>query len=151
MEEFVVEIKENMKKDKNKDAKYTLNRRCLSLVLSNDPPEIINLREGKDTGDLIFAISLKEFGMSEFDVYEKYKSVILNPYIGNFLGEFLIRENIDKFAKVLTDLDSAEYIPVVNSWNHKKFGIEFSGNLLNFYFHVSLIQKILMEDFRESI
>jgi len=150
MEEFFVEMKENMKKE-NKELKHTLNRKCLSLILSSHPQEILDLRKGRDTGDLVFSISLEECGLSSFDLCEKYKPVILNSYIGNFLGEFLIRENIDRFARVLTDLDTTEYIPIVNSWSHKKFGIEFSGDLLSFYFHVSLIQKILMEDFRESI
>ena len=151
MEEFIIEMRENMKKKEKGHIKYTLNRECLSLLFSKKPPQIINLHKGKDKGDLVFSISLKECGISDFDVYNKFKPVILNSYIGNFLGEFLVRENLDMFANMLMNLETSEYMSVVNSWKHKKFGVEFSGGLLSFYFHASLIQQILTEDFREGI
>ena len=151
MEEFIVEIRENMKNGNKENAKHLLNRDCLALILSQESPEIIGIRKGRDIGDIVFSVSLDECGLSSFEAYAKYKDIVLNTWVGNFLGEFFIRENIDQFAKVLTDLDTEEYLPLVNSWNHKKFGVEFAEDDLSFYFHASLIQKILIEDLRENI
>lgn len=148
MEEFIA-LMERSIKDMSK-TKSTKNRELLKIILANIPPTISKISKGKDLGDLYFSVSLKDLGIT-FDVFTEYQEEIFSPYIGNLLGELLIRENLDEFATILTSLEAKEYIPIVYSWKHTKFGLEISGDKIIFYFHANLLQKILTEDLREKI
>ena len=149
MEEFIELMEKNIK-SMSKKSKFTKNRELLRIILSQEPPTISNISKGKDLGDLYFSVQLKDLGIS-FEVFSKYQEQLFSPYIGNQVGELIIRENIDEFAAVLTNLEAKEYIPIVYSWKHTKFGLEISGEKLVFYFHANLLQKILTEDLREKI
>jgi len=148
MEEFLELMEKNIKSMPK--TKFTKNREFLGHILSNDPPSISKVTKGKDLGDLQFSVQLKDLGIS-YEVFSKYQEEIFNPYIGNILGELIIRENIDEFAEILINLGASEYIPVVYSWKHTKFGLEIAGEKLTFYFHANLIHRILTEDLREKI
>ena len=148
MEEFVELMEKNI--ESMTKLKCTKNRELLRHIFSQDPPTISKIHKGKDLGDLYFSVQLKDIGIS-FDLFSQYQEEIFSPYIGNLLGELIIRENIDEFAAVLINLKVKEYIPVVYSWKHTKFGLEISGEKLIFYFHANLLQKILTEDLREKV
>jgi hypothetical protein len=149
MEEFVMILEESMK---DKPEKFLANRKLLNIILSNNPPEIIEIKSGEDIGDLYFSVSLKDIGI-DMDILMEHQKELFSTFLGNTLGEFFIRENIDMFAEILTSLEVDDYVSTVNSWTHKKFGVEIDAleNRIVFNFHVSLLQKILTEDLRERI
>jgi hypothetical protein len=149
MEEFIKLMEKNIE-SMAKKTKFTKYRELLNIILSNKPPSIEKISKGKDLGDLYFSVPLKDLGVS-FEVFSRYEEELFSPYIGNTLGELLIRENIDEFAELLTNLGAEEYIPVVYSWKHTKFGLEIVDEKIVFYFHSNLIHKILTEDLREKI
>ena len=148
MEEFV-ELMEKSIKGMNK-TKFTKNRDLLQIIIAQDPPKISKINKGKDLGDLNFSVPLKDLGIS-FEVFSKYEEEIFSPYIGNLLGELIIRENLDEFAEIITTIAAGEYISTVCGCKHTKFGLEILGEKMIFYFHANLLQKILTEDLREKI
>jgi len=153
MEDFIEVMEKNiedMTKLSNSSVKSIKNRELMQIILANEPPTIGKIHKGKDLGDLHFSVPLNELGIT-FDIFAKYEEELFSSYIGNFLGELFIRENINQFAEFITDLEAKEYMPVVWSWKHTKFGLEISGNCLIFRFNANLLPKILTGDFREKI
>ena len=149
MEEFITVMSGNLDKDMIHKKSLT-NREVLNTMLNLSSPVITKIHQGKEKGDLFFLIPVSNLGINPI-FFSKYQYELFSPFIINFMGEFLIRENISMFAKVLTELKSEDYISIVNSYRHKRFGMEIRDNNIIFYFHASLIQRILTEDIREKI
>jgi len=102
-------------------------------------------------GDIHFSISLKNSGLN-LDIYTKYKDAIFSDFFANFLGELLVRENINMFSKILTDkVGAKDYYRLVNTYEHRQFGMEINRNDLIFSFHISLLQSILTESFKKKL
>lgn len=151
MEEFVVELKNNINKNlKNNDRKSSCFRGLLYHIIKSSS-EIKITEEYSSDGDLKFEVSLKSLGVS-YDTLVKYKKEFYSEFVVNFVGELLIRENINKFAKILVGLDPYDYPLVVDQYEHKKFGMAlFKQDKVIFTFHISLIQTILTEDLKKTI
>src|ERR1035437_8456627 len=105
---------------------------------------------GKD-GDVVFSLSQKSMGLTDDDL-KKYP-VLRSNYFANFIGEFLVRKNINKFLKMLLEIDPEEYRKTVCGFNHKNFGMFVcpKSKIFKFQFHISLIQGILTEDLNNII
>ena len=71
--------------------------------------------------------------------------------MADFLGELLVRENINKFAEILTKVPNIDYAVVVNKYKHTRFGMRMKGDGFIFKFHINLVQKILTEDFKRQV
>ena len=121
-------------------------RSLLKLVLSYPPPRIDDIVCSSE-GDIKFSISRNDIGLC-YDSYCIYRSEILSDFFINFWGEILVKDHLETFAKILTDLKDYS---VVNKYEHGKFGIEISGEKLIFTLHMSYIQRLLTEDFRKEI
>jgi len=148
MENYVKSIKEEVKTENNIDSDLPSNYRELLLKFIVSSP-VIKI-EKIDGGDVSFSIGIKEIGLSCRDV-EKYRTEIYSYLAVNFMGELMVRENINVFAKILTKIDKNVYSDVVNSYEHRKFGLKMFRSRLHFYFHISLVQTILNEDFRREV
>lgn len=105
---------------------------------------------GKD-GDVVFSLPQKSIGLTDEDI-KKY-AIIRTNYFANFVGEFLVRKNINKFLKMLLDINTDEYRKVVCGFNHKNFGMFVcaKSKTFKFQFHISLVQSILTEDLNNII
>lgn len=95
-------------------------------------------------GDVVFHVSLKDCGLE--------KDICSNPAIRkrffiNFVGELLLRENIQKFAEILYGLDPALYKKMVCTFKHTDFGmvIDHKMSMMTFQMNLSLVQEIITE------
>jgi hypothetical protein len=112
-------------------------------------PEIKIIDECTEEGDIRFEVSLKSLGLPT-DALRKYRSELSTDFAANFIGEILVRENIDKFVKLLINLKE-NYGAVVNKYDHRKFGMVVGESKCVFALHSSLIQSILMEDIKNEM
>jgi len=149
MDDFVTEIKKNLTENMRTDYKFSPRFRNLLKIIIPCCPEI-QIFDRKDDGDIKFSVTTEGLGIS-FENYIKYKSEILTDFFANFLGELLVRENIDRFLDILTNIDSEDYPSIVNGYEHKRFGIKIYQDKFIFTFHISLLQSILTEDFKKNI
>jgi hypothetical protein len=139
------EGKENIPSQKENNSSCRL-RKLLQLILSYSPPRVDEITCSAE-GDIKFAITRTDVGLN-YESYCFYRTEILSDYFINLLGELIVKDNIEMFAKMLTDIKDYS---VVNKYEHGKFGIEVYGEKLYFTLHISLIQRILTEDFRKEI
>jgi hypothetical protein len=122
-------------------------KEIITSIISSDPKPIINVVQAD--GDVTFHIKLKECNISKEDCTN---SLLFTRFFVNFIGEFLVRQNIDIFASILIGLDHALYQKMVCTCSHHDFGMiigpKFSTML--FQMHISLAQSILTEEFTKE-
>jgi hypothetical protein len=148
MEEFVTAIQKN-KKYPECYAKVSKLRKLILKLISSPPPKIKIVEPCNREGDIKFEVNMKNMGIS-FETYIENKNEILFDFTVNFIGELLVRENIEEFTKILTGIDKDDYSDIVNKYEHKKFGVKVFRNKFIFSFHVSLLQSILFEGFKKK-
>lgn len=122
-------------------------RELLSIIVKSTPT-IVSFTDCEENGDMSFTINLKDLGLTS-DNFCKYNKEFFSNYIVDVLGELLIRENLHLFAGHLTGLKTDYYIGAVSQSIHKRFGMKIEKGLMTFYFHISLVQDILTEDFKQ--
>ena len=147
MEEFIAEIENGISKDnlQNKFKKISRLRELLAGI-TNSEPEIKIIEGCGLEGDIHFEVLISSLGMN-YNNLLKYKPEISSDFFVNFVGEYLVRENMDQFIKVAESLKDS-YYTIVNKYEHKKFGMKIIRDKFVFIFHVSLIQCVLTEDFK---
>lgn len=148
MEEFIEQIEERLGRDclLNKVKKLSRLRELMKAIFSAEP-SIKILEGGCDAeGDIHFEVLTDSLGI-DYNNLLKYKPEISSDFFVNFIGEYLVRENMEAFVKVAENLKDS-YHSVVNKYEHKKFGMKIQRGKLIFIFHISLIQGILTEDFK---
>jgi len=148
MDDYIKSIKEQVKTQENIEPKHLSNYRDLFLKFIKSDAKV-KIEKIKD-GDVTFSIAIKDMGLNYQDI-QKYRSEIFSHLAVNFIGEVLVRENINEFANILTKIDKNRYADVVNGFEHKKFGLKINRNRFNFCFHISLVQSILNEGFRREV
>jgi len=152
LEGFVASIRANIDNSVRSRMCYSNNNRyrnLISLITNRPPPKIIIDDIDKD-GDIKFYISMKELGIN-FEIFSQYKTEIFSDFIVNFLGELIVRENLDEFSKILTSIKNEDYHKFVNRFEHYQFGMEVMRDKFIFTFHISLIQNILMEPLKRKM
>jgi len=148
-------------KDKYILSKKNLIKNCSSWKFSNDGELFLKIFKnsifdikiepvGKD-GDVIFSLSQKSIGLVDNDI-KKYP-IIKSNFFANFVGELIVRKNINKFIKTLLETNPEEYRKVVCGFNHKNFGMFVcsKSKTFKFQFHISLVQGILTEDLNNIV
>lgn len=130
----------------NRQKPLTKFRELLSLIVKTTP-QITAISDCEEDGDMSFTINLKDLGLTS-DNFCKYNKEFFSNYIVDMLGELLIRENLQLFANHLTGLKTDYYMSAVSRSIHKRFGMKIEKGIMTFYFHISLVQDILTEDFK---
>jgi hypothetical protein len=155
MEEFVTQIKDSIEYEhqinesnriNSKDIKY---RELFKHVLAASPEIEVDAIEINGEGDIKFEVPMKQMGIS-YEVFLKFKQEIMSSYGANFIGELIIRESLDMFVKVLTDLKDS-YFNTVNRFSHQGFGLKFVKNKMIFTVNASYIQAIMVENFKRKM
>jgi len=152
MDNFEVELQSNVLKDDgilSNEKVYTNITQALRLLIANHPKIEIQSKISMD-GDIKFHVLRKNVGISYDDVV-KYRDEIFSPFLVNLWGELLVRENINKFATILTNIKTESYASTVNKFEHRKFGMDLIGDKFVFAFHLSFVQKIMFEDFKQQV
>ncbi len=132
----------------NRQKPLTKFRELLSIMVKSTP-QIISIADCEEDGDMSFTINLKDLGLTADD-FCKYNKEFFSNYIVDMLGELLIRENLQLFANRITGLKSDYYMSAVSRSIHKRFGMKVEKGVMTFYFHISLAQDILTEDFKHQ-
>jgi hypothetical protein len=150
MEEFVTEIQTNigniLEVSKHKPSKF---RELICKVLSMPSNAEVVITKCDDEGDIDFEVNMKAIGIT-MDTLIHYRNEISTQSVVNFIGELLIRDNIDKFAKLIIGLKN-NYADTVNKHNHGKFGMKIHREKFIVSFHISFVQRILIEDFHKKM
>jgi hypothetical protein len=147
-EDNVTELKNNVVPETNENRKSIRHRELLHSFI-NASAEVKVTEDCNDDGDITFEVSLRSLGLT-YDTFIKYRTELCSDFIANFMGELLVRENLDKFTKILINLKDL-YISKVTAYKHKKFGMKIFKDKFVFTFHISFIQSILTEDFRKKL
>lgn len=129
--------------------KQSRYRDLLRIIVEN-PPKNVTIGEWDDKGDLTFWIAMTDIGM-EYKDYNEYEDEFFSYFIIDFLGEFIIRENLVLFIDKLKNYDINDYMIAIEDGNHKRFGVKTHKGQLIFKFHISLLKNILTEDLRETL
>ena len=152
MEEFIEEMERRkyiinqMSLKESSIYKMSRLRELFSYVFSENPK--ITILDGCNSeGDVRFEISMEALGLN-YNKVIRLKSEISNDFFINLVGEYLVRENMSEFMKIIGNLKD-DYHSVVNKYSHKKFGMKIIKDKFIFIFHISLIQNILTEDFKK--
>lgn len=133
---------------RNRQKPLTKFRELLALMVKSTP-QIVTITDCEENGDMSFTIPLKDLGLTA-EHFSKYNKEFFSNYIVDMLGELLIRENLHLFAGHLTGLKTDYYVSAVSRSIHKRFGMKIEKGLMTFYFHISLVQDILTEDFKQQ-
>ena len=151
MDNFVDQLRHNVNKDHHIDRSMNNSRyREILYCVSSSNTEIESIHECSQDGDIEFEVYMKSLGIT-YDLMIKYKKEVCSDFMANFLGELLIRENINSFAKIITSINPELYPSIVNRFDHRKFGMDINRDKFVFSFHISLLQRIMLEDVKRQI
>ena len=119
-------------------------RDLLARVVSVKPD--IKVEDTRMDGDVIFSVKLADLGMMHSDFSSQ---IMRTRFFINFVGELLVRENIEIFVETLQGLDEKMYEDMVCCQQHTDFGmvIDHDEGLLRFTMHLSLADSIYRERF----
>lgn len=95
-------------------------------------------------GDVEFSISINDISL---DAEDCANPAMKTRFMVNFIGELLVRENLKRFACILTGIDSALYKKIVCCSKHTNFGmvIDRKCSVMIFTMHISLVEEIMIE------
>ncbi len=125
-------------------------REIISKII-NYKPNITSISNWNDEGDIEFRINMIDLGLT-YNEYNKYKNEIFSYFVTDFIGELIIRENINLFVEKMKCCDINDYMTAVETYgDHQRFGISTNKGTLVFKFNISLLKNILTEDMREKL
>lgn len=136
------------RKDSENDANPKENQSdenaLFKSILESSPQ--IKIATLKPDGDFVFSAQIADFGINPED-FEK-TPIAQTVFFANFIGELLVRRNLQDFVTLLDQLDQKTYDQMINNYQHKHFGMRRNpeDGSIRFVFHSSLIQDILTED-----
>jgi len=145
MKEFL-EMNDSLSNTKT-SSKY---RELLSIVIDIKSPQIQFITEIDKQGDMLFNVNLEDIGLTK-EIVAKYNKEIFSNLFADFVGELLIRENINDFATKIKKLKFTDYQEALSNKEHSKFGMKIEKDFMVFKFHIALLQNILTEDFKNII
>lgn len=122
-------------------------RELLQAVVSSTPRITIDAVQAD--GNVAFHVLLRDCSLTEEDCSAP---VMGTAFFVNFMGEFLVRENIYKFAVILTGLDQGLCRKLVENAQHSDFGmvIDKKWTTMTFQMHLSLVRNIVTEMFGDK-
>jgi hypothetical protein len=106
-----------------------------------------------DKGDIFFFVPIKSIGLTKSELSAS-SSIIRTRFFTDFVGELLIRYNIDDFVRYMLEMvDPNQYLMLVSRTRHDHFGVFIleEEEALRFQFHISFLQQILSEDINRVV
>ena len=76
---------------------------------------------------------------------------IFNNFFADCLAELMVRENMGMFVDAISKIGVRSYAQAVDGQTHRHFGVRREKTSIVFTFHISLLQQILMADFRKTV
>lgn len=105
------------------------------------------------TGFVHITIDPKELGIP-FGMYTTTLGKTLSSLnMVNFIGETVVKANINKILPEVLKIDTIDALVNIDAYSHLSFGVkhDFRFKKVIFIFHISLLPKILTEEFKTSI
>lgn len=125
-------------------------RKIISKIMNNNIKQL-NINDVNQHGDITFSIKMTDIGLKAND-YKIYEKEFFSHFIIDFIGELILRENINLFSEKFCQYSMNEYNDSIREFGiHKRFGVKAKSGILTFKFHISLLKQILIEDLRETI
>jgi hypothetical protein len=128
-----------------------LGERLLAHFIGSQSIEPRNLKIVKQ-GNIRFSIPIQIFCGGDPDILKEIEEVdSLQNSIGMFysdiIGEMIVRNNLQKFISKFLSIEEKSYRENIAPYNHVHFGIKASEKSIHMQFHLSLLQKIVMDTF----
>lgn len=103
----------------------------------------------KHSGDIVFTTTYEDLGITPQTLnHPFYHSIVF----GDFIGELLVRNNLDQFSARIMDKSFCEYDKIIREYNHKHFGFQTTKNdTIIFQCHASLIYQLVNERLNQEI
>ena len=131
----------------NNTIQKSVDYKVFSKVVQSAPS--VTVEELREDGDVVFSVPMSELGLRQESMSGNV--VTDTDFFKNFVGEYVVRKNIDQFDALLAGIDAGAYENMVCANEHTDFGMVASKDTVRFSMHISLVQKILTEDFREAL
>jgi len=111
----------------------------------------IKIADSKSVGNICFCIPLDQFTCDKAISIKLQKSHTPSADIGLFyvdmIGEMIVRKCISIFIDNFVNVTDEEYRKHVSTYNHVHFGIAIRHEHVFMQFHMSLLNKILVDTF----
>jgi len=128
-----------------------IDTEILTRILNS--PLKVTIEGIDDKGDIFFYVPVRSIGLTRSDLMNA-SSLIRTRFFTDFVGELLIRYNIDEFIRHMGEsVDPNQYLSMVSRIRHVQFGLFIleDEEALRFQFHISLLQQMLSEDINRMI
>ena len=129
----------------NNTMQKSVDYKVFAKIVQSDPR--VTIEELREDGDVVFSVPTPELGLRQESMSDNV--VTDTDFFNNFVGEYVVRKNLDMFAEVLDRIDAGAYENMVCANEHTAFGVVVSRDTVRFSMHISLVQSILTEDFRK--
>ena len=130
-----------------------IDTELLSRILRS--PLKVNIEGLDDRGFILFYAQIRNLGISKGELAAGSPATIIRTrFFTDFVGELLIRNNIDEFVRHMAEqANPDQYLMLVSKTRHDHFGacILEEEEAIRFQFHISLLQQILSEDINRMI
>jgi len=100
-------------------------------------------------GLISFEVPIESMGL-DLSTLKKYNAEIFTNRFANLIGEVILRENLTPFVDEMIKMGVSGYQEALTR-NHQNFGLRVKGASFIFDFHVSLLQDIVMSDFKGQV
>jgi hypothetical protein len=108
-------------------------------------------KENKLNGFIEITINLSDLGFDKMDSYIKFNKELFSNFMIDFMGELIIRNNMNKFVKDFLNQNKEEYSSLVSLEKHLHFGVRLEPeDKIVYIFHCSLLQNLLTEEFKSN-
>lgn len=143
-----LKINDNIEQTKIESKKSRFRDVFAKIVASRSKISSISMDD--DEGDITFYVPIKDSGLDQSDLI-KYRNEIFSNFVVDFMGELFIRENLEVFVKLMSNINNDNYHSVIGKCEHKCFGMRSERGCFIFSFHISFLQNILTEDFKHKV
>ena len=127
---------------------YRPFRGLLQAVLENQPG--IKIESLQKSGYIKFKVKCKDVNLDPTS-RKKYENEIYTYFFANFLGELLVRENLEQFAHILSNCDMETFKSGIIGTSHENFGVDIYRGSLIFTFHINLVQELMFENLKDAV
>ena len=152
--EITSQVKEVTKQPSERGADNRSRMRELMTIVmaSNLNVEGITIVNDNEvySGYVEFSIPFDSMGLNG-EQAKKFKREIFTGMFVDFIVELAVRENMEAFLKKMSAIQLVDYTNVIGNRRHETAGMCLKVDMLFFTFHLSLLQDILVSDFKKKV
>lgn len=151
--EITSQVKEASKQtiERVAENKSRMRELMTTVMASNWDVEEISIIQDENTysGYVEFYVPVESMGLNA-ESTKKFKREIFTGMFVDFVVELAVRENMEAFLNKLSAIQLSDYTNVIGNRRHETAGMCIKGDSFVFTFHLSLLQDILVSDFKKK-